>query len=170
MISVWAKRTRVGQHVLERDAHRVGGAGAAGDPGQLGDHLVVVVPVDQGQLHLGVVAQLGRQAQGDVQPGVARAGDHDLTAAPGVGCGHGVLHGYCPSWEMVAGRSHIPGPAGRWPVLAPDGEASCLVTAINGNETMRQGIDARLATLTTLAKAGQASWCSGGDWMQGGAW
>src|SRR5690242_19903561 len=27
--------------------------------------------------------------------------------------------------------------------------------------TMRQGIDARLATLTTLAKAGQASWCSG---------
>ena len=31
----------------------------------------------------------------------------------------------------------------------------------------RQGIDARLATLTTLAKAGQASWCSGEDWMQG---
>ena len=34
---------------------------------------------------------------------------------------------------------------------------------------MRQGIDARLATLTTLAKAGQASWCSGEDWIQGGA-
>jgi Uma2 family endonuclease len=30
-------------------------------------------------------------------------------------------------------------------------------------------IDARLATLTTLAKARQASWCSGEDWMQGGA-
>ena len=24
-------------------------------------------------------------------------------------------------------------------------------------------------TLTTLAKAGQASWCSGEDWIQGGA-
>ena len=35
--------------------------------------------------------------------------------------------------------------------------------------TMRQGTDARLATLTTLAKAGQASWCSGEDWIQGGA-
>src|SRR6516225_5598947 len=34
----------------------------------------------------------------------------------------------------------------------------------------RQGIDAPLATLTTLAKAGQASWCSGEDWTQGGAW
>ena len=33
----------------------------------------------------------------------------------------------------------------------------------------RQGIDARLATLTPLAKAGQASWCSGEDWVQGGA-
>ena len=29
--------------------------------------------------------------------------------------------------------------------------------------------DTRLATLTTLAKAGQASWCSGEDWIQGGA-
>jgi len=29
----------------------------------------------------------------------------------------------------------------------------------------RQGIDARLATLTPLANAGQASWCSGEDWM-----
>src|SRR5207247_8228207 len=144
-----------GQHLLERDAYRVGGTGAGGDPGQLGDGLVVVVPVDQGQLHLRVVAQLGRQAQGDVQPGVARAGDHDLTAAPGVGCGHGVLHGYCPSWEMVAGRSHIPGPAWRWPLPAPDGDARCLVTATNGNEPMRQGIDARLATLTTLAKPGR---------------
>jgi hypothetical protein len=34
---------------------------------------------------------------------------------------------------------------------------------------IRQGIDARLATLTTLAKAGRASWCGGGDWIQGGA-
>jgi hypothetical protein len=33
----------------------------------------------------------------------------------------------------------------------------------------RQGVDARLATLTTLAKAGQVSWCSGEDWIQGGA-
>jgi hypothetical protein len=32
-----------------------------------------------------------------------------------------------------------------------------------------EDIDARLATLTTLAKAGQASWCSGEDWIQGGA-
>ena len=50
LISVWTKRTRLASTVLERDAYRVGGAGAAGDPGQLGDHLVVVVPVDQGQL------------------------------------------------------------------------------------------------------------------------
>jgi hypothetical protein len=35
--------------------------------------------------------------------------------------------------------------------------------------TLRQDIDARLATLTTLAKARQASWCSGEDWIQGGA-
>ena len=33
----------------------------------------------------------------------------------------------------------------------------------------RQGIDARFATLTTLAKAGQASWCSGEDWILRGA-
>jgi hypothetical protein len=35
--------------------------------------------------------------------------------------------------------------------------------------TLRQDIDARLATLTTLAKARQASWCSGENWIQGGA-
>lgn len=29
--------------------------------------------------------------------------------------------------------------------------------------------DTCLVTLTTLAKAGQASWCSGEDWIQGGA-
>jgi hypothetical protein len=34
---------------------------------------------------------------------------------------------------------------------------------------MRQGIDARLTTLTTLAKAGRASWCSGEASMQGGS-
>src|SRR5215218_4646740 len=34
---------------------------------------------------------------------------------------------------------------------------------------MRQGIDARLARQTTLVKAGQASWLSGADPMQGGA-
>jgi len=33
----------------------------------------------------------------------------------------------------------------------------------------RQGIDTRLATLTTLAEAGQASWYSGEDWIQGDA-
>jgi hypothetical protein len=33
----------------------------------------------------------------------------------------------------------------------------------------RQGIDARFATLTTHAKAGQASWCSGEDWILRGA-
>ena len=81
----------LGQHVLERDAHRVGRAGAGSDPGQLGERLVVVVPVDQGQLHRGVVAQLGRQAQGDVQPGVACPGDHDPAASLGGGCTHGVL-------------------------------------------------------------------------------
>ena len=32
-----------------------------------------------------------------------------------------------------------------------------------------QGIDARLGTLTTVAKAGQASWRSGEDWIRGGA-
>ena len=52
---------------------------------------MVVVPVDQGQLNLRVVAQLGRQAQGDVQPGIARPGDHDPVATPGGGCTHGVL-------------------------------------------------------------------------------
>jgi len=89
-----------GQHVLQRDAYRIGGAGAAGDPGQLGERLVVVVPVDQGQLHHGVVAQLGGQAQGNVQPGVARAGDHDLAAAPGGGCIHDVLHGSASSMDI----------------------------------------------------------------------
>jgi hypothetical protein len=49
------------------------------------------MPVDQGQRHLGVVAQLGRQAQGDVQPGIARPGDHDPAAAAGGGYIHGVL-------------------------------------------------------------------------------
>ena len=101
-----------GQHVLERDAHRVGGAGAGGDPRQLGDRLVVVVPVDQGQLYLGAVAQPGRQAQGDMQPGIARTGDHDRTAAPGSGTIHGVLRGYCPSsWEMAAGPPIVMFPA-----------------------------------------------------------
>ena len=55
------------------------------------------------------------------------------------------------------------------PWLRPGPASGCLVTAIDCNETMRQVIDARLATLTTLAKAGQASWCSGEDWIHGGA-
>jgi hypothetical protein len=72
-----------GQHVLERDAHRVGGTGAGRYPGQFGDRLVVVVPVDQNQLRLGAAAQPSRQAQGDMQPGIARPGDHDRAALPG---------------------------------------------------------------------------------------
>jgi hypothetical protein len=40
---------------------------------------------------------------------------------------------------------------------------------MDGTRSYEAGIDARLATLTTLAKAGQASWCSGEDWKQGGA-
>src|SRR6266567_1909576 len=121
----------LGQSVLERDAYRVGGAGAAGDPGQLGERLVIVVPVDQGQRHLGAVAQLGRQAQGDMQPGVARAGDHDLTAAPGGGCAHGALHGYRPpSW--VDGCRLVPQ---TWAERAlaspcPDGEAAPRVPIV----------------------------------------
>jgi hypothetical protein len=43
------------------------------------------------------------------------------------------------------------------PPLRPGPASSCLVTAIGRNETTRQGVDARLATLTPLAKAGQAS-------------
>ena len=93
----------LGQHVLERDAHRVGGAVADGDSGQLGEHLVVVVLVDEGQLHRRAVSQPGAEAEGDVQPGVAGAGDHDRAAAR-AGCGHGGLHGYCP----------LPGGDGCW--------------------------------------------------------
>jgi hypothetical protein len=36
------------QDRLERDADRVGSPAAGRDPGQLGEDLVVVVPVDQG--------------------------------------------------------------------------------------------------------------------------
>ncbi|HEX3200059.1 MAG TPA: hypothetical protein VHR39_21150 [Propionibacteriaceae bacterium] len=50
---------------------------ARSDLGQLGERLVVVVPVDKGQLHPGVVAQLGRESQRDVQPGVAGPRNHD---------------------------------------------------------------------------------------------
>jgi hypothetical protein len=56
----------LGKHVLERDAHRIGGPCSARDSGQLSEHLVVVVPVDQKQLGHWVVAQLGCQAQGDM--------------------------------------------------------------------------------------------------------
>ena len=115
----------LGQHVLQRDAYRISGAGTAGDPGQLGDHLVVVVPVDQGQLNRGVAAQPGRQAQGDVQPGVARPGDHDLTAAPGGRCAHGVLHGSRPGRRRRRPASRIsPAPAepGCWPGNAGPGQ------------------------------------------------
>ena len=78
---------------MKRHTHRVSGPGAAGDPGQLGECLVVVVPVDQRQLYLPAAAQLGREAQGDVQSGVTRTGDHDLTADAGGGYIRGVLHG-----------------------------------------------------------------------------
>ena len=63
----------------------------------------------------------------------------------------------------ATGVNEPPAPADHGPAC------SCLVTAISGNATMRHGIDARLATLTTLAKAGEVSWCSGEDWIQGGA-
>jgi hypothetical protein len=39
-----------------------------------------------------------------------------------------------------------------------------------GETECTPGFDARLAALTTLAKAVQASWCSGEAWIQGGAW
>src|SRR6185437_7201986 len=82
--------------------------GTAGDARELGDRLVVVVSVDQGQLHRGVVAQLGRQPQGDMQPGVARASDHNLPAAPAGSCIHGVLHGLAPILRSLPGP--VPGP------------------------------------------------------------
>jgi hypothetical protein len=43
--------------------------------------VVVVVPVDQGQLRLGVVAQPGRQAQGDVQELVLECGSKAVPGA-----------------------------------------------------------------------------------------
>jgi hypothetical protein len=44
------------------------------------------------------------------------------------------------------------------------------VSVINSHANHEKCVlDARLATLTTLAKAGQASWCSGEDWIEGGA-
>jgi hypothetical protein len=47
-------------------------------------------------------------------------------------------------------------------VVAADG------AVIIGQDQQRVD-DTRIATLTTLAKAGQASWRSGEDWIQGGA-
>ena len=61
-------------------------------PRQFSERLMVVVLVDQGQLQLPIAALPGRQAQRDAQPGVARAGDHDLTAASRSGCFHEVIH------------------------------------------------------------------------------
>jgi hypothetical protein len=52
--------------------------------------------------------------------------------------------------------------AGQKLVVAADG------AVIIGQDQQRVD-DTRIATLTTLAKAGQASWCSGEDWIQGGA-
>ena len=84
------------------------------------------------------------------------------TSSSARGFGDEVLRGE----DVVA---HKPVSTNCPPPLRPGPASSCLVTAIGRNETMRQGIDARLATLTTLAKAGQASWCSPEDWIQGGA-
>src|SRR5947207_13646334 len=59
----------------------------------------------------GTVAQPGRQPQGDVQPGIARTGDHDRAAAPGGWCIHGVLHRYCPLPGEMAGPPIVIFPA-----------------------------------------------------------
>lgn len=100
-------------------------------------------------------------------PTSTRPVDPDVVPTHGVvivseGSGDEVLRGE----DVVA---HKPVSTNCPPPLRPGPASSCLVTAIDCNETMRQDIDARLATLTTLAKAGQASWCSGEDWIQGGA-
>jgi hypothetical protein len=81
---------------------------AGGDPGQLSERLVVVVPVDQGQLHHGVVAQLGRKAQSDVQRGVARPSDYDPAAT---------LAGRCAHASSMGIASPPARSAGRWPHL-----------------------------------------------------
>ena len=48
-------------------------------------------------------------------------------------------------------------------VVAADGSAVII------GQNQQRVDNAHFATLTTLAKAGQASWCSGEDWIQGGA-
>ena len=109
----------------------------------------------------------GRAAAIPPPPTSTRPVDPDVVPAHGVvivseGSGDEVLRG-----EYVV--AHKPVSTNCPPPLRPGPASSCLVTAIDCNETMRQDIDARLATLTTLAKARQASWCSGEDWIQGGA-
>ena len=86
-----------GQHVPNRYPYRVSRAGAACDPRQLGQRLVVVVPVDERELRL-AAAHRGRHAQGNVQTGVACSRDHDLTAQT---CG-GFIHctPYTPSARL----------------------------------------------------------------------
>jgi hypothetical protein len=69
-----------------------------------------------------------------------------------------------PTATHLTGVNQLPAPLRSGPA------SSSFVTAVSCNETVRQGNDARLATLTTLAQAGQASWCGGADWIPGGAW
>jgi hypothetical protein len=109
----------------------------------------------------------GRAAAIPPPPTSTRPVDPDVVPTHGdvivsEGSGDEVLRGE----DVVA---HKPVSTNCPPPLRPGPASSCLVTAIDCNETMRQVFDARLATLTTLAKAGQASWCSGEDWIQGGA-
>ena len=109
----------------------------------------------------------GRAAAIPPPPTSTRPVDPDVVPTHGdvivsEGSGDEVLRGE----DVVA---HKPVSTNRPPPLKPGPASSGLVTAIGRNETTRQGIDARLATLTTLAKAGEASWCSGEDCIQGRA-
>lgn len=83
-------------------------------------------------------------------------------------------HGKCAHVRMVACVGHAqkaPSRAGSAGLRGLLELAVLRVSDVRGAVKLntRQGIDARRATLTTLAKAGQASWCSSEDWIQGGA-
>jgi ABC-type uncharacterized transport system ATPase component len=69
---------------------------------------------------------------------------------------------------VVVGGSNGMGRDTAADVVAADVVAAGGSAVIIGQDQQRVD-DTRLATLTTLTKAGQASWCSGEDWIQGGA-